>query len=69
MERNTSITFKIRLLAKTDGQEAGFIQLWKDKGKIQSGREIPFDHLADIPHKIERMLRRAKIDWPKKRSK
>ena len=69
MERNTSITFKIRLLAKTEGQEAGFIQLWKDKGKIQSGREIPFDHLADIPDKIERMPSRAKIEWLKKKSK
>jgi hypothetical protein len=68
MEQNTSITFKIRLLAKTQGQEAGFIQLWKDKGKIQSGREIPFDHLSNIPDKLKGMLRRAKIEWPKKQS-
>jgi len=68
--KETSTTFKVRLLAEThtDKQE-GFSQLWKHRGEIQNIKGIAFDHLDELPRKIRHLLREAGIAWPKKDAK
>jgi hypothetical protein len=70
MERNTGTIFKVYLLAESvAGLEEGYVQLWKHKGAIQGVRNVPFNHLAEIPDKIRRQLKGNGIKWPKNRGK
>jgi hypothetical protein len=68
--KETSTTFKVRLLAKPHGNlQDGFIQLWKHKGALQNGKDIAFDHLDELPGKIKEAAREAGILWPENNSK
>jgi hypothetical protein len=70
MKKESSTTFKVRLLAKPHGDlQEGFIQLWKHKGVLQNGKDTAFDHLDELPRKIRHLLREAGITWPEKNSK
>jgi len=65
MEKNTGTILKVYLLDKTaSGKEEGFVTLWKHKGKAVQSRMLAFDRLHEIPGKVEKLLRTAKIKRP-----
>jgi hypothetical protein len=70
MKRETGTIFKVYLLAEGAAyKQEGFIELWKHKGKLQRIRNVPFDYVDELPRKMRRLLRTAKIQWPKRRSR
>ena len=66
MRKNTGTIFKVYLLDKQPSppMQEGFLQLWKHKGKLTGVKNIPFNYLDQIPDKIRKQLKAAKIKWP-----
>jgi hypothetical protein len=66
MRKNTGTIFKVYLLEKQPSppKQEGFVQLWKHKGKLVPIKNIPFDYLDEIPRKMRKQLKIAKIKWP-----
>jgi hypothetical protein len=63
MKKNTGTIFKVNFVEKNKhpkGQE-GFVQLWKHKGKLQNGKQIPFNFPDELPRKMRHILKAAKI--------
>ena len=67
MKKDTGTIFKVYLLAKgSPDKQEGFIELWKHRGKLQRIRNIPFDYVDELPRKMRRLLKTAKLEWPGK---
>jgi hypothetical protein len=69
MKRETGTIFKVYLLAEGAlHKQEGFIELWKHKGELQRIRNVPFDYVDELPKKMRKLIRTAKIQWPMKHS-
>jgi hypothetical protein len=63
MNKDTGTIFKVNFVDenKHPKKQEGFVQLWKHKGKLQNGKQIPFDYPDELPLKMRKILKDAKI--------
>ena len=62
MKKDTGTIFKVNFIEATKRpKQEGFVQLWKHKGKLQNGKQIPFDYPDELPRKMRHILKDAKI--------